>query len=97
MRLTENLARIIADELKIDLKKYPLKNLMQGMKVESEHKDLPGAEPDFALKSWVIYAQIAYAHMRENVDYYKYLEEMEKKFIKNENFFSDYVKLLSLK
>ncbi len=60
----------VAKKLKLDPKKYSMKQFAMGMKVEHEHKDLTKGDP---LKT----AKIVLAHLKELPDYYTRLQKME--------------------
>ena len=65
-------AKKIAEDLKIDLKKYSLDQFRKGLKVELEHRDITHGDP---LKT----GKIVLAHLKEVPNYYDKLEKVEKK------------------
>lgn len=69
-RFTIKTARKVARMLNLNFKKkrYHIKDLLKGMNVELEHKDVTKGCP-------VLSAKIALAHLREHYNYYKLLEK----------------------
>ena len=64
--------RKLGDQLGINWNKVDLDQLTAGMKVELEHRDITGGDPELT-------ARIALAHLAEFPDYYTRLEAMEAK------------------
>ena len=59
-----------------DKSKFHPEDLVKGMEVETEHKDVTGGDPTKT-------AMIALAHLKERPDYYEKLEKMENSPITN--------------
>jgi len=69
---TKEQAEKLGEDLGIDWdkSKFTLKQLLQGMKVELEHKDVTQGDPKTT-------AKIALAHLKEDADYYTKLKQVE--------------------
>lgn len=63
--------REVSKELNINLKVIPIKTLQKGMNIELEKRDTTKGDPKLT-------AQIAIAHLKEYLSYYKLLEDLEK-------------------
>ena len=61
----------IGDKLGINWKKHSLDQFKQGLKVETEHKDVTKGDP---IKT----GRIVFAHLKEVSDYYTRLKKVEK-------------------
>ena len=70
MKIKESEARKLANMLKVDLRKTPIKEWVFGLKVEHEHDNVTKGD-HFTV------AQIAAAHIKEHPRYYHYLKQME--------------------
>ena len=71
-------AEEIAKKINFDTKTYDIEQLRRGLEVELEHGTIDPATnvtDDDPVKT----ALIAYAHIKEIPDYYKWLDEMEDK------------------
>lgn len=97
--LTLDMARQIGKYINVDFSKIKVEDLYEGMKIETEHKDLdPTPNEPTSIKDWIMYAKIAHAHLQESPKYYQELGKMEKK-LKNENVqhVEKYLKILKSK
>lgn len=76
VKITNKIARRLADHFGIDLRKIPLKEWRYALKVELEH----GTEystTNVTNDDLSMTAQIALAHLMEYPDYYSRLKQME--------------------
>ena len=69
--ITDVQAKLIAKELKVDLKNIPLAQWKKGLQTELEHKDVTHG-------NLTMTGRIALAHFKEDPRYYKALTKMEK-------------------
>lgn len=65
-KINKNQALKIAKKLKINPNKISINQFTIGMNVELEHKDITGGD-------LLLTGKIAYAHLKENPNYYKLL------------------------
>jgi len=72
MAFTIDDAKSAAIQLNVEFTDFSLKDLLTGMNVELEHKDITNGDP---IKS----AEIALAHLKEDGKYYEKLAKMEEK------------------
>lgn len=70
-------AKQFIKKMKLDMKKYKFttRDLLQGMNVELEHKDITNGDAYLS-------GRIALAHLLEFPDYYKRITKMEKQATK---------------
>lgn len=73
---TSDEAMAIAEQLGIDWSKFNLEQFRRGMDVELEH-GLIDPETNVTNDNPLTTGKIAYAHLKEIVDYYTRLDEME--------------------
>lgn len=77
MKITPTIAKKLAKDLGLNLRKVPLTQWTFGLKVELEHgtvRDLTNVTND----DLVVTAKIALAHLLEYPDYYVRLKKMER-------------------
>lgn len=67
-KITDSQAREIGNKLGINFKKYDINEFKTGLQVELEHSDITH-------KDGIMTGKIAYAHLREEKDYYKKLTQ----------------------
>jgi hypothetical protein len=70
-KYTVKKAQEVGDQIGADWSKYTAKDLLHGMQVEAEHKDVTHGDPTMT-------AKIAKAHLQESPRYYFYLKQVEK-------------------
>lgn len=75
-----NDAKLIANAIKLNLNVVDLKDFKNGLNIELEHKNIIKDDLDTLVK-------IVVAHLKEDVEYYKKLVELEKKPKKIKNIF----------
>ena len=73
MRISKSQAQRIGNRLKVNWNSVNLDQLLKGIEVESEHKNVVG-------NSMTAWAKIALAHLAESPVYYTRLKTMESKF-----------------
>jgi hypothetical protein len=75
-RISENEAREIGNQLKIDWTKVDVKEFHSGLAVELEH-GAHDPETDVTGDNMLLTGKIAWAHLKEFPDYYSRLEQLE--------------------
>ena len=73
MKITQKKSRELGKIFKIDYKKTPFREWWIGLNIETEHSNIFGNDMK-------ILGKIVIAHLNEHPRYYKFLQEMEKKF-----------------
>lgn len=73
--------RKIPKDLVSLVKKFDKKQILMGLKIESEH-DKGNTD---VVKSWVDILKIALAHLKEDPNYYDHLKKMEDQYATNES------------
>jgi hypothetical protein len=76
-RISLDNVKSIYEKLKIDPTDIPYVTMQKGMEVELEH-GMVDPKTNITDDDLIMTAKIALAHLKEGIDYYELLEEMEK-------------------